>query len=123
MLTAPARAPVTDFESALPPLLFAPGTGAGLGCAGGRHHRGGGSVAPEGHVTLGNTWGRGKGLAGMPGLLTSQPWAVSIFPLDAAGSTYWEMTSSTHDPHGFGEGLEPTQIVLPCPPYGLIWTL
>jgi hypothetical protein len=44
-------------------LLFALGAGAGLVGAGGRHHRGGGSVAPEGHVTLGNTWGR-AGLGG-----------------------------------------------------------
>ena len=29
-------------------LLFGAGTGAGLGCAGGRHHGGCGSVAPEG---------------------------------------------------------------------------
>ena len=39
------------------------GTGAGLAGAGGRHHRGGGSVTPEGHVTLGNTWNRGRALA------------------------------------------------------------
>jgi hypothetical protein len=45
-------------------LLLPVGAGAGLVGAGGRHHRGGGSVAPEGYVTLGNTWGRGRGLAG-----------------------------------------------------------
>jgi len=38
-------------------LLLVLGTGAGLAGAGGRHHRGGGAVAPEGHVTLGNTFG------------------------------------------------------------------
>jgi hypothetical protein len=47
----------------IPPLLLALGTGAGLAGAGGRHHHGGGSVTPEGHVTLGNTWNRGRALA------------------------------------------------------------
>jgi len=45
-------------------LLFALGAGAGLAGTGGRHHGGSGSVAPKGHVTLGNTWDRGQGLAG-----------------------------------------------------------
>jgi len=42
------------------PLLFALGAGASLAGAGGRHHRGGGAVAPEGHVTIGNTLGGGS---------------------------------------------------------------
>jgi hypothetical protein len=54
-------------------LLLPVGAGAGLAGASGRHHRGGGSVTPEGHVTLGNTWGRaapgwGAGTAHQPTL-------------------------------------------------------
>jgi hypothetical protein len=58
---------------------------------------------------------RGQGLAGVLELLTNRPWAVSSFSHDAAGSSHWEKTSSTHDLYGFGEGLEASQTVLHCP--------
>jgi len=35
-------------------------------------------------------------------------------PLDAAENSYLEKTSSMHHLHGFGEGLEPSQTILPC---------
>jgi len=38
-------------------LLLPVGARAGLAGAGGCRHHGGGAVAPEGHVTLGNTFG------------------------------------------------------------------
>jgi len=51
----------------------------------------------------------------MPELLTNRAWDVSIFPLDADGSNYLEKNSSTHDLHGFSEGLGQSQAVLPSP--------
>jgi hypothetical protein len=44
---------------AIPQVRWVPGTGAGLAGAGVRHHRGGGSVAPEGDATVQNTLGIG----------------------------------------------------------------
>jgi hypothetical protein len=41
-------------------LLLALRAGAGLAGASGRYHRGRGAVAPEGHVTLSNTWLGGR---------------------------------------------------------------
>ena len=89
-------------------LLLQMGARAGLGGAGGRHHRGGGAVAPEGYVTLGNTWGRAG--PGCGGGAAHQP----TFLLDAAGSSHLKWTKPIHDLHEFGEGLEPSQTVLPC---------
>ena len=51
-------------------LLFGTGTRACLAGAGGRNHGGSGAVAPEGHVTLGNTW-EGQGLAEALEMLTN----------------------------------------------------
>jgi hypothetical protein len=44
----------------------------------------------------------------------SQTAALAI-PLDAAGNSYLEKISSMHDLHRFGEWLEQSQTVLPCP--------